>query len=67
MRYVTKHSLPTEPRVCTAFTCIYSIEGGQICRDPRNNRGNSDAHCHKVSPREVMTWLYKPTGDEGTR
>lgn len=57
MRYITKHSLPTEPCACIMKSCIYLKEGGGICQDPRNNRGNSDAFCHTYRPRMVMNWI----------
>lgn len=56
-QYVTKRSIPDQPRLCIMALCVYNREGGGICSDPRTNRGNSDALCYRVLPRIVLGWL----------
>lgn len=60
-RYITKHSIPDRPMICIEEDCVY-CEGymkgdGGTCDTPWINRGNGDALCHRVRPREVLTWL----------
>jgi hypothetical protein len=64
MRYYTKRSLPTTPHTCVMTKCIYMREGEGACQDPRNNRGNFDALCHLVRPREVLGWIKPVSLDD---
>ena len=48
--------LPESPRRCTQQQCVYN-EGG-VCDDPRINRGNGDAVCHRVTPHRVISEFF---------
>ena len=54
---VTKLDIPDGLRICKQRRCVYMIEGEGVCLEPRTNRGNSDALCHRVLPSEVLMWL----------
>lgn len=59
MRY-QQRDLPDYPCVCPMIFCIYHnkvIGGG--CDNPRNNKGNSDAKCHRKSNKWVVEIVKK--------
>ena len=50
------HCLPNEPCACAhRLPCVYRVNG--VCDEPRTNKGNSDAACHKSGNREIMLKL----------
>lgn len=60
---VSSGFLPRQPARCPQAACIYNAEG--VCDDPRTNRGNSDAACHKKSVAKLLdslSELDKPDG-----
>lgn len=57
MRYQRTH-LPGEPTHCPMSACVYCVDG--TCDDPRINKGNSDAKCHRMSNKVVLVMLGKP-------
>jgi hypothetical protein len=51
---VSTLQLPRVPTPCPK-TCIYATEG--MCDEPRINKGNGDAYCHKRNNKDVLAWL----------
>lgn len=49
-----KGVLPNIPSNCQRL-CVYSHHG--VCDDPRTNKGNSDAHCHKSGNAKLLIEL----------
>lgn len=47
---VSKYQIPTTESGCLLWSveCIYR-DGFSLCDDPRTNKGNSDAACHKMA------------------
>lgn len=56
---LSKRHIPNKPTGCHHFTCPYNSDGEDgICDNPRNNKGNSDANCHKTSIKDLLhIWL----------
>ena len=52
---VSKYDLPKGFTPCPYYTCVYS-DGG-YCDNPRNNKGNSDAVCHKINNKDLLKLL----------
>lgn len=51
--------LPRTPRVCALpMPCVYRESG--VCDDPRNNKGNSDAACHRMVKWKINEALTAP-------
>ena len=49
--------LPGIPTLCgLERPCVYRVEG--ICSDPRINKGNGDAACHRMGNRAIYAKLY---------
>jgi hypothetical protein len=47
--------IPNYPSLCPFKRCVYN-DGG-YCDDPRTNKGNSDAECHRMSNRKIIEYL----------
>ena len=52
---VQKAELPLDQRECPYNKCVYNADG--ICPEPRINKGNSDAACHKLSNKKLLKIL----------
>lgn len=60
---VSIYSIPTEPMICTVNkNCPYraGLVDRIICIDPRIAKGNSDATCHKMANKDLLSFLNKP-------
>jgi hypothetical protein len=64
MSRITEDQLPLMAEPCIKKDCVYNdghdAPGGSfagMCDSPQINRGNSDAKCHKTTPRTVLKWL----------
>lgn len=55
--------LPREPSHCPQDSCVYNAKG--VCDDPRTNRGNSDAACHKQRVAKLLDSLSEIGGRNG--
>lgn len=56
---VYKHFLPRGPTICRlAKECVYRAD--RICDDPRTNKGNGDAACHRMRGRTILGYLGEP-------
>lgn len=51
-----------QPAFCPLTRCVYNL--GTTCLEPRVNKGNSDAACHKMSNRELLTHIRKLSPNE---
>lgn len=51
------YAIPNRPMCCVlpARNCVYRQNG--ICDQPRINKGNSDAACHKMSNKALLKEL----------
>lgn len=57
MRY-QKSDIPDYHTKCIRSSCVYIKEG--ICDDPRTNKDNGDADCHKLTNVQlILAWLGK--------
>jgi hypothetical protein len=55
-----RSDIPDAPTPCAwPNACVYRDESG-ICDEPRTNKGNSDAECHKMPNRQIIGYLVKP-------
>ena len=64
---VSIRSVPNIQQQCRIATrCVYR-DTDKICSEPRTNKGNSDAACHKMLNRYVMTMLTPNAQIEGLR
>lgn len=52
---IQEHHLPAIPTQCMKTTCVYAVDG--ICDEPRINKGNGDAECHRLSNKRVLQIL----------
>ena len=53
---VSSRMLPGCPMFCSiGKDCVYRVS--MICDDPRNNKGNGDAKCHRMNNRDVLAAL----------
>lgn len=52
---IPAHCLPHRPTPCPRTGCVYNQAG--ICDEPRINKGNSDAECHRFLNKAVLAML----------
>ena len=52
---IQKTSIPDKPMLCANTSCVYNDD--YVCTDPRNNKGNTDAKCHKASNKKLLSEL----------
>lgn len=53
---ISARMLPNTPRVCTlGKPCVYLV--GTVCDEPRTNKGNYDAACHRVNNKNLLPHL----------
>jgi hypothetical protein len=50
-----KRRIPNWPSRCPFKECVYNQ--GDYCDDPRTNKGNSDAVCHKMTNKKIIEHL----------
>lgn len=55
-RVLLRH-LPNTPHSCAERDCVYRESESGECDNPRINKGNSDAFCHKRNNKTVLEWL----------
>lgn len=55
--------MPRTPHRCPK-QCVYAVAG--VCDDPRINKGNGDAYCHRRGNREVLSWLVQIAAADGS-
>ena len=54
---VSKYALPCAPTKCVVGGyCVYRDEQG-VCDEPRINKGNGDAKCHRMGNAELLKYL----------
>lgn len=54
---VSIRQVPSYPCVCKVKSfCVYRDEWGS-CDEPRINKGNSDAACHKLNNKDLLERL----------
>jgi hypothetical protein len=59
MTRIRKRMLPMNPHVCSvARHCVYR-SAAAVCDEPQINKGNSDAACHRLGNRELLTMLTR--------
>lgn len=57
MRRVSRGQLPRSPRKCGVHkACVYKDADG-VCDSASINKGNSDAACHRMNNRDVLSAL----------
>jgi hypothetical protein len=57
-----RRDLPGSPVECSIDRpCVYRVR--RLCDEPRINKGNSDAACHRMSNRAVLAALCVPKRD----
>ena len=56
---VSKYQIPTTESGCLLWSveCIYR-DGFSLCDDPRTNKGNSDAACHKMANKTLLQYVH---------
>lgn len=54
VRHSTK-DLPAAPAPCNVADCVYQAYGS--CDNPRINRGNGDARCHRMAVPRLLKIL----------
>ena len=59
---VQRYQLPNVATPCPKSMCAYNTEG--ICDDPRINKGNGDAACHRTPNKDVLKMLAGSAGTE---
>ena len=52
---MSKYSIPEHEMWCPRHDCVYNSAG--LCDEPRINRGNGDAECHRMSVKDVLQML----------
>ena len=52
---LSKYNVPLHEMACPRHDCVYNKAG--FCDEPRINRGNGDAECHKMSVKDVLAML----------
>lgn len=58
----SKLAIPNTPSNCTiVYACPYRNSAG-ACDEPRTNKGNSDAACHKMRNVDLITKLERSDG-----
>lgn len=64
MSRVSIYDIPDYPKVCRVpKMCPYrgltatTPEWGVWCEEPRTNKGNSDAACHRISNKDLLKLL----------
>ena len=58
MNRVQRSKIPALPMVCKIKKpCVYRVN--LICDEPRINKGNSDATCHKMGNKNLIEHLHK--------
>jgi hypothetical protein len=64
---VSLYAVPARPQYCTVEKdCVYRIGGvGGGCQDPRTNKGNSDAACHRMNNKDLIVKL-RPVGGKAS-
>lgn len=55
-RVMLRH-IPNTPCKCPVVQCVYNEQGE--CDDPRTNKGNSDADCHKTLNKNLLLILTR--------
>lgn len=55
MPRVSRNSLPRGETLCPHSECVYWVDGN--CNDVANNKGNSDAVCHKMNNKDLLKQL----------
>lgn len=61
MTRVSARMIPSCPMFCSIGKgCVY--RRALICDDPRINKGNSDAKCHKANNRDLLAALNTEPG-----
>lgn len=63
MTRLQRYHLPTTWTQCGTRNCVYNTGG--LCEDPRINKGNGDAKCHKESNRFLLARLEPVTANVG--
>lgn len=54
---VSISSVPSRPTPCgITEKCVYRDANG-VCDDPRTNKGNGDAYCHRKNNKDVVAIL----------
>lgn len=57
MPRVSAYAIPNSPRRCSVGGgCIYRTSF-DICREPRTNKGNGDAACHRMNNKDLLPKL----------
>jgi hypothetical protein len=59
---IQKRNIPSELVKCNLWGCAYNSILG-FCDDPRINKGNSDAACHRMSNKRLLTHLTQREAD----
>lgn len=49
------HQIPNAPTQCIKGECVYNRSG--TCPEPRTNKGNGDAECHRKTNKTLLAWL----------
>lgn len=62
MSRVSIYRIPNEPTRCGSLTCVYNSHAkgcfdGGTCDEPRTNKGNSDAECHRWNNKYLLERL----------
>lgn len=66
MSRIQRSDLPSRNTICGMMKpCVYREETNW-CDDPRTNKGNSDAACHRLSNKELLRWLEEPKREDGS-
>jgi hypothetical protein len=52
-----KWMIPDKPSLCEKTQCPY--DENSVCLQPRTNKGNSDAHCHRENIKDLVARLIK--------
>ena len=55
MSGISKRDLPNKSTPCIKVLCVYNVDG--LCDEPRINKGNSDALCHKMTNKHLLELL----------
>jgi len=48
-------ALPDKPTKCNMVSCVYN--DNNVCDDPRINKANGDAECHKMNNKDLLLIL----------
>lgn len=55
MSRVSIYRIPRHEMWCPKEECVYNKSG--LCDEPRINKGNGDAECHKMNNKDLLVML----------